>query len=247
MRRYKIFLITALVFISLSGLIYFIHYLVFRDIHHIFIYMVGDLAFVPLEVFLVVIVIERILNRREKQTIRHKLNMVIGSFYSEVGTKLLQKLRHCFIDSDEIRRQLTVNQTWTNGDFKEAAAFAVSLKSKPPCLETELEDLKSFFFERRIFLLRLLENPSLLEHESFTDLLWATFHVVEELEARPSVNNLPALDLAHITVDINRMYGRLVAEWVAYVKHLKADYPFLFSLVVRTHPFQAHPSATVVE
>lgn len=94
MGRYKIFLATALVFISLSGLIYFIHYLVFRDIHHILIYMVGDLAFVPLEVFLVVIVIERILNRREKQTIRHKLNMVIGSFYSEVGTKLLHKLSH---------------------------------------------------------------------------------------------------------------------------------------------------------
>ncbi len=61
MGRYKIFLITALVFISLSGLIYFVHYLVFRDIRHIFIYMVGDLAFVPLEVFLVVIIIERIL------------------------------------------------------------------------------------------------------------------------------------------------------------------------------------------
>ena len=247
MGRYKIFLATALVFISLSGLIYFIHYLVFRDIHHILIYLVGDLAFVPLEVFLVVIVIERILNRREKQTIRHKLNMVIGSFYSEVGTKLLHKLSHCFINSDEIRRRLALNQSWSDDDFKEAAVFAGSLESKPPCLEAELEDLKSFFFERRIFLLGLLENPSLLEHESFTDLLWATFHVVEELEARPSVNNLPKPDLAHITVDINRMYGRMVAEWVAYAKHLKVDYPFLFSLVVRTHPFQAHPSATVTE
>lgn len=247
MRRYKTFLITALVFIALSGLIYFIHYLIFRDVHHIFIYLIGDLAFVPLEVFLVVIVIERILTRREKQTIRHKLNMVIGSFYSEVGTKLLHKLRHCFIDNDEIRQQLAVNQTWTNGDFKEAAVFAVSLKSKPHCLKTELEDLKSFLLERRMFLLGLLENANLLEHESFTDLLWATFHLAEELEARPSVNNLPAPDLAHITVDINRMYGRLVAEWVAYVKYLKADYPFLFSLVVRTHPFQAHPSATVTE
>ena len=73
-----------------------------------------------------------------------------------------------------------------------------------------------------MFLLGLLENPSLLEHESFTDLLWATFHVVEELEARPSVNNLPKPDLAHITVDINRMYGRMVAECVDYAKHLKA-------------------------
>jgi hypothetical protein len=33
-----------------------------------------------------------------------------------------------------------------------------------------------FLLEERDFLLRLLENPTLLEHESFTDLLRAVFH-----------------------------------------------------------------------
>jgi len=32
------------------------------------------------------------------------------------------------------------------------------------------------------------------------------------------------------------------AEWLLYVEHLKADYPYLFSLVVRMHPFQEAPS-----
>ena len=76
MRRYSTFIILAGIFIFLSALAYYVHYLIFRDVHHIFIYMVGDLAFLPLEVFLVVIVIERILARREKQAIRKKLNMV---------------------------------------------------------------------------------------------------------------------------------------------------------------------------
>ena len=31
-------------FLVVSGITYLIHYLVFRDVHHIFIYMVGDLA-----------------------------------------------------------------------------------------------------------------------------------------------------------------------------------------------------------
>ena len=76
MRRYLNFIALALIFIALSALLYFVHYLIFRDVHHIFIYMIGDLAFLPLEVFLVVVVIERVLARREKQAVMQKLNMV---------------------------------------------------------------------------------------------------------------------------------------------------------------------------
>ncbi len=36
-----------------------------------------------------------------------------------------------------------------------------------------------------------------------------------------------------------------MAEWILYVEHLKANYPYLFSLVVRMHPFQEEPTATV--
>ncbi len=68
MKRYSYFLKVAALFLLLSGLIYLVHFFIFRDPHHIFIYMVGDLAFLPLEVFLVVIVIERILAYREKKT-----------------------------------------------------------------------------------------------------------------------------------------------------------------------------------
>jgi hypothetical protein len=49
--RWQVLLGLALV--ALSTLFYFIHFLIFRDAHHIFIYMVGDIAFVPVEVLLV--------------------------------------------------------------------------------------------------------------------------------------------------------------------------------------------------
>ncbi len=247
MRRYRTLLVVALAFIAVSAITYFIHYQIFHDVHHIFIYMVGDLAFLPLEVFIVVIVIERVLARREKQSILQKLNMVIGAFYSEVGTELLQKLGSCFITSRETQQQLEVKAGWNSRDFKQAEDFARSLTGNPDCVATKLEDLRTFLIDKRWFLLGLLENPNLLEHEMFTDLLWATFHVAEELEARPSVSNLSRTDLNHVTGDINRMYGRLAGEWVEYAHHLQTNYPFLFSLVVRTHPFQEHPSATVTE
>ena len=246
MRRYTTFFRLAGIFVALSGLVYFIHYLIFRDTHHIFIYMVGDLAFLPLEVFLVVIVIERILARREKQAIRHKLNMVIGAFFSEVGTELLRRLLICFTRNSEIRQRLAVSQRWARNDFRQARTFVNALEDKPQCQDIDFTELRQFLVGKRQFLLGLLENPNLLEHESFTNLLWATFHLVEELEARPSVKDLPDTDLAHISGDIKRMYGHLAAEWVSYVEHLKVSYPFLFSLVARTHPFLDRPSPVVV-
>ncbi|GAG66549.1 unnamed protein product, partial [marine sediment metagenome] len=43
--RWQIFL--GVILIALSTVLYLIHYGIFRDAHHIFIYMVGDIAFVP--------------------------------------------------------------------------------------------------------------------------------------------------------------------------------------------------------
>ena len=51
--------------------------------------------------------------------------------------------------------------------------------------------------------------------------------------------------LKHLAGDIERLYGRLVTEWLDYIAHLHANYPFLYSLVLRTHPFQEHPSAVI--
>ena len=48
-----------------------------------------------------------------------------------------------------------------------------------------LDELKLFLISKRNFLLMLLENPNLLEHDAFTDLLRAVFHLTEELGFRP--------------------------------------------------------------
>ncbi len=247
MKRYSYFITLAAIFFAISGLVYFIHYLIFRDLHHIFIFMGSDLGFVFLEVFLVVVVIERVLARRDKGAMFSKLNMVVGAFFSEVGTPLIGKLLGCFDRRTEISRNLAVSQDWSHRDFKKAMAFALIIedKDKPNCANIDLNELKAFLTRKRSFLLRLLENPNVLEHERFSDLLWAVFHLAEELEARTSLEGLPQSDMAHINGDLQRVYGHLAAEWIAYAEHLKLQYPFLFSLVIRTNPFRKHPSAVV--
>jgi len=247
MWRLSTYLILGTLFTVSSVVLYFVHYLIFKDIHHIFIYMVGDLAFLPLEVFIVVVVIERVLSRREKQASHEKLNMVTGAFLSEVGNVLLVDLLNCFPKKNEIRRQLAIRPDWTHADFSKAMDFATGLELSPDCRNIDLDKLKALLIEKRQFLVSLLESPNILEHDRFTDLLWATFHLDEELEARKSLTNLPVEDIKHISVDIKRLYSHLLVEWVVHVEHLKSSYPHLFSLVARTHPFQEHPSAVLSE
>jgi hypothetical protein len=244
-KRFSFIIYLAIAFVALSGIAYFIHYLIFRDIHHIFIYMIGDLAFLPLEVLLVVVIIERLLARRDMQAKLEKLNMVVGAFFSELGNYLLQDLLKHFDNRLEISSNLNVTESWTKRDFQKAVKFADHLKVEVDCRNVDLGRLKAFLAQKRTFLLTLLENPNLLEHDRFTDLLWAVTHLDEELEARTSLIGLPDKDLEHLAGDIQRMYDHLASEWLDYVQHLKSKYPFLFSLVLRTHPFQEQQSPII--
>jgi hypothetical protein len=245
LKRFPFIVSLAVAFLLLSGITYFIHYLIFRDAHHIFIYLLGDIAFLPLEVLLVVLIIERLLASREKKVKLQKLNMVVGAFFSEVGNHLLRDLLRHFNNRSDISKHLHITAEWTKKDFQSAADYAYSLKIELDYIKIDLEELKKFLKQKRVFLLTLLENPNLLEHDRFTDLLWAVTHLDEELEARYTVTSLPEKDLQHIAGDIQRLYDHLASEWLDYTEHLKSNYPFLFSLVLRTHPFQEHPSPLI--
>jgi hypothetical protein len=244
MKRHGFLVAAAAVLLVLSVGLYLIHYAIFRDAHHIFIYLVGDLAFLPLEVLLVALIIDRILSWREKQAMLGKMNMVVGVFFSEMGTRLMGELLPGF-DRSRMISGLGVKPNWTADDFRRANAFADDLKPQADCRAIDLNALKAFLSHERDLILRLLENPNLLEHERFTDMLWAVSHLAEELEARPELHDLPKSDEAHIGQDVGRAFTALAAEWLDYVQYLKSHYPYLFSLVLRTHPLQENPSAIV--
>src|SRR4030042_413382 len=168
MKGYKFILIIGVICLAASAILYFLHFRIFDDTHHIFIYMLGDFAFLPLEVFLVVVVIERVLARREKQAVLYKMNMVIGAFFSEIGNYLLADLVKNFKNREEISHNLNVSGTWTPKDFKRAIDFAHSLKIDLDMREIDLEGLKKYLSGKRMYLLTLLENPNLLERYFFS-------------------------------------------------------------------------------
>lgn len=244
MKRHGFLLGAAVVLLVISAATYLIHYAIFRDTNHIFKFMVHELAFLPLEVLFVALIVDRILNWREKQAVLNKMNMVAGVFFDEMGTRLMGELLPAF-DPSQITARLGVRRDWEADDFRKAAALAERSRLEANVHAINLEELKEFFHREREFILRLLENPNLLEHERFTDMLWAVSHLAEELDMRHDLRSLPASDLKHIGVDIGRAFNALAAEWLDYVRHLKLHYPYLFSLVLRIHPFQENPSPIV--
>jgi hypothetical protein len=245
MKRTSWLLYLALGLVALSAFVYLIHYAIFRDVHHIFIYLVGDIAFVPIEVLLVTVIIHRLLSVREKRILLRKLNMVIGAFFAEVGIELLRRIAALDDDVDVVRRNLIPRTGWTAADFANAARhmdeYDYGIEVKPDALA----QMRDFLLAKREFSLRLLENPNLLEHESFTDLLWAVTHLTEELAHRDTVYGLPPSDYAHLAGDITRAYSRAIGEWLKYMEHLQRSYPYLYSLALRTNPFDPEASPQV--
>ena len=245
MKRFKWQITFGASLIALSAIVYFVQIEIFNRPRDTFFYLFQDFAFVPISVLVVTLIIDQLLRVREKRAILNKMNMVIGAFFSEVGTRLLKSFPDFDLHHDKIRGNLIVTNDWSEQEFSIVRKHLKNYDYKIESQRGNLEDLKSFLIEKRNFLLRLLENPNLLEHESFTDLLWAVFHLTEELACRVDVRQLPKTDYDHLSGDIKRAYILLISEWIAYMNHLKKDYPYLFSLAVRTNPFDPNASPEV--
>ena len=226
--------------------LYGIDYLFFGRVEVIAAGFLGNLAFLPLYVLFVTLIIEKVLKERERHALRQKLNMVIGVFFSEVGSAMLRDCLGFVRNAGELTKTLGITMQWTPDDFKQATGYLAGHGIDVDSRNGDLACLKRFLVEKRGFMLGLLENPNLLEHDEFTDLLWAVFHLIEELEARHSFTGLSAADLDHLSGDIKRAYSCLLREWLAYTQHLKEDYPYLFSLAVRTNPLNPAARAEIV-
>ena len=245
MKKYSWQISLGIILIIISAIVYLIHYAIFRDPHHIFIYLTGDIAFVFIEVLMVTLVIHSLLNMREKRERLEKLNMLIGVFFSEVGTRLLVLFSDSDPNLDKIKQNLIVTLDWSNKEFEQMNNRLRNYEYKVNIDMINLKDLRDFLMGKSDFLVRFLENPNLLEHESFTEVLRAVFHIVEELEHRKNIKQLSKNDRNHIAGDIKRAYNLLVFEWLNYMKYLKNSYPYLFSLAIRLNPFDENATAEI--
>jgi hypothetical protein len=227
----------ALFLVCFSAAVYIVQIILFHREGETAFYLFQDLAFVPVQVLLVMLIIDRLLQKKEKEALLNKLNMIIGVFFNEVGTGLIS----LFIETEKniqvLRNEMMIDNAWEAKKFTVCKMFLAGFNSEVALTREVLMKMKAFLLEHRDTMLRMLENPNLLEHDKFTDLLWAVFHLADELHHRPTFENLSPADISHLTGDVSRAYKRVMYEWLEYMKHLHLSYPYLFSIAVRTNPF----------
>jgi hypothetical protein len=232
--------------VGLSALLSALHVALFRDVKTLLFYLSLDVVFIPIQVLLVSVIIEHLLSRRERLAMLHKLNMVVGAFFGEVGSDLLRQIGRSCRDAPELASRLGVAVDWTKVDFRAAAAFAAACPCDLDRDRAWLADMRRLLLAKRPFILGLLQNPNLLEHERFTDMIWALCHLTEELEARSDPAALPDSDVDHLIGDVRRAFTILLREWLAYLQHLQGEYPYMYSLAVRMNPFRPDASPVVL-
>jgi hypothetical protein len=241
--RWKLIAGTGLVILSI--VLFTAHYLIFQDEHHLFIFFLGDIAFIPIEVLIVTLIIDQMLESREKQRKMEKLNMVIGTFFSTFGTPLLVRLSGVDDRIGTVKERLVVTNNWNMAMFQDMQKCLDEYTCSVSLARIDLEDFRRFLIGHEEFLLRLVENPMVFEHESFADLILAINHLIEEMKARGDLSQLPPSDRSHLTTDIQRAYSQLIREWIKYMEYLKNHYPYLFSLAMRKNPFDESASIIV--
>jgi voltage-gated potassium channel len=176
---------------------------------------------------------------------KHRMNMLIGVFFTEAGNRLLHTFARFDPNIGGMRQDFLVTAKWSEKEFLQLRKRLGKYEHTVNPGLMELDILHRYLNEKGDILVRQLENADIIENETYAELLWAVVHLRDELAARPSLAHLPETDIAHLANDVKRAYSLLTLQWIDYMQYLKGRYPFLFSLALRTNPFVENPTAVI--
>ena len=213
--------------VLLSLLLHYAHYLIFRDAHHTLIFLFADIAFIPMEVFFTTLIIDRMLEKREKNHFLEKLNMMIGVFYTEIGTNMLTELVKGDENIGELINSNICAKNWDDNTCKELKNKLEKHEFNLNINKLDIDTLKRILSSNKDFLINLIINENVHEHEEFTEMLMALLHVREEMETR-CCNEIQPFELEHLASDMSDAYKYLTIEWCQYMNYLSKNYPRLF-------------------
>jgi len=230
----------SIVLLISSVVIYSIFYLIFRDITFLEEYLLIHLGFLPISVLLVTLLLNGLIERREKIERLEKLNIVVGTFFAELGKDLLRYLSKYDRKVESIARELLRVEDFEDEDFERIKKKLAERKYDIDIDRINLYELRKFLLNNKEFAINLLDNPAIIEHEAFTDMLWNVLHVTDELKRISSFENIDPQDYQDIKGDIEKLYKLLIYEWVRYVQYLRKRHPHIFIYEAKTNPLIPH-------
>ncbi|WP_244832905.1 hypothetical protein [Clostridium sp. BJN0001] len=223
-KDHEIFLIgISLVIISLF--LHYVHYLIFKDAHHTLIFLTSDIAFIPLDVFFTSIILDKLIEKREKKHIIESNTKLIGVFFAEVGNSLISlfnkynkesiKSSSCSLSLDDEFKSIK--------QYIEICEFKITLKSE---LINKLYDMLD---ENKYLLLILSSSSNVILDESFLEMIITFLHLQGEIRDADKLDNLQR--------DIDSSYKKLCLEWVKYMEGIKERDKDIFTKKFNANPF----------
>jgi len=228
MKSIKYYLFVSLILILLSLTMFFIHYLIFGQLENTEYYSIMNLCFIPINILAVTLMFEKLVERRAKLERVSKLNMLVGLFFSDIGFTLLKLI----VAGDENIHVLDL-------DFTDLKSCETKLKSHNHQVVFEninYSELKELVIGARDILSSLISNESILEHETFADLLMSLMHLRDEIIFIKYTELTPD-DCSHLKGDLTRVYENLTYQWINYLSHLRQFYPYQYSGAIKFNPF----------
>ena len=231
---------TKLAILLLIGslVFYIINYFMFYDLEFIERYLLAQLGFLPISALLVSLVLNKIMVKRERERRLEKLNIVIGTFFADIGKYLLNFFSKYDPEIEELRDMVNLAEFRSDEDFEKAMEKISEHPFDVDMDRINLYELRKSLQDKREVIINMLDNPAIYEHEKFTDLLWGLLHLVEELRSHHAFDTLSQEEKEKIKEDIRDVYNLLTYEWINHAEYLRRNYPRMFSLAVRTNPFR---------
>lgn len=223
--------------LGMSFVLYMINYLMFRDLHHILTFVTEDLAFIPIEVLVTVVIIDRVLEIREKKKKEQKINLLIEVFFEEVGNELLCKIASKDKKCCEIGCIIPRDGEMLEWDYKKIKEAIEQHHGVINFIEDDIDQIYKLLVDNKELFIKFLENPYLMEHDRLTDLLQSVSHFYHEIRFRRKNGAFTKEDMEHLRSDVLRVYKYLSEEWLVYIEYIQKEYPFLFNLAIKNVPF----------
>lgn len=237
-KGYLVFLIPM---ISISLSIYILHYLIFKNEIATISGIILSLAYVPIGVIYEVLVIDKIIEKKQKISQEKKYNIVKGSFFHEIGDDILSIL--VLVDNNVNEIVLSIKEEIEADDDNLGA-----LKEKIYNYECNLDmskiekvSLAKLLEEKDMILLNFILNPFSKDYDNFNNMIIELLHLRDELNPSGKCSGEYCSKKLSIDYNINEsicyIYKLLLIEWYLYMKQLKIIYPELFIRELKNSPF----------
>ena len=109
--KFSIIMVIAIIVIYGSNI------LILKDPEHVISYIWTHFGFIPVDILIVAFLLDEIISKKEKETMMEKLDMIMSTFFSEIGNDLIGQLSS--VNQHKADTQyLESIKTWSDKDYE---------------------------------------------------------------------------------------------------------------------------------